>query len=168
MADPESQERLRRVMEDHGFVIRRDDDGTVPEHVATIRPVSELVPDTRLTNQRCAICVGAINPRRKVKVAEAEWAHRLCASAPQNGEWILRHWFALPLEVRRRRIILHFGLDPLACEQVPTEIEWLTFHDGGVDGLLSMEPYRRTHRRVSVVGVPNCWWSVAGERGWLG
>ena len=52
---PESLERFRRAAEEHGLVERRDEDGTVPEHVATIRPVGELEPDTRLTNERCAI-----------------------------------------------------------------------------------------------------------------
>ncbi len=160
----EGRERLRRMLTDAGLAEGRDGQA---ETSATIRPAVELAADERAENERCALCLGPLNPRRKVKVAEHQYAHRICASLPQEGEWVLRHWLATSLEVRRRRIQQHYGRDPLSGQVTATDIEWLRW-PLDADGLpIRMEVERTRQARVLTVGVPRCYWSEARARGWL-
>jgi hypothetical protein len=162
----EGLDRLRRAMEDGGLVERRDDSGVTPESFGNLRLSAQLEVDDRASNERCVICCGPMHPQRKDRVAEGQYAHGICASVEQDGEWVLRHWLALPFEVRRRRVIQHFGVDPFTCEQMPVVVEWLTFHND-VDGRPStMDVERSLPGTVPTLGVPRCWWSFATERGW--
>ncbi len=149
-------------MTEAGLIEGRTDEPA--ETVASARPAAELAPDPRADNERCAICIGPLHPRRKTRVAEGQWAHRICATLPQEGEWVIPHWLATPIEVRRRRIIMHYGVDPFACTQMATEVEWLTMPTD-VDGLPIRMDVERTRGRVLTVGVPNCYWRWARERG---
>lgn len=157
---------LRADMEAEGMIEGRDDDGVSPEVHASIRVGRDLEPDVRAENERCAICLWWMHPRRKVKVADGQYAHRLCAGQEQVDEWVLPKWLALPMAVRRQRLVQHYGIDPLSGDATPTEVEWVSYASD-VDGLpASMRVERSTHRRVPTVGVPRCWWSVAAQGGW--
>jgi hypothetical protein len=130
------------------------------------RPSVEMTDDVRSDHERCAICLGWVHRQRKVKLGDHQYAHGYCASVEQEGEWVLRHWLAEPVEVRRQRIMQHYGFDPLTEEPVTWEVEWTEVIED-VDGIPAGLDVERTNQsRIPVLGVPHCRWDIARERGW--
>lgn len=162
----EGLERLHRAMDEAGLRhgLREGEPPTVNSHTVTL---PELEPDTRLANERCCICIGPMSSLRKVRVRWHQWAHAICAGQPQIDEQVLRIWLALPIEVRRRRVIQHYGLDPMSITRMPTQIEVVSVTED-VDGVpVRIEVERSTLPRLRTMGVPRCYWAVAEEEGWI-
>jgi hypothetical protein len=123
----EGLERLRRAAEADGLIPRT---GKV-FHERTL----QLACDERLLSHRCGVCLRSIDPRNNRPIWPGEFACGACwlLRGEQAGEWVYRHWFALPAEVRRRRLAQHFGIDPATWSYAVAEVEFQRFIND-VDG----------------------------------
>ncbi len=84
----------------------------------------------------------------------------MCAHIYRPDEWVLRHWLAVPAEVRRRRLAMHFGIDPATRSVATTEVEFVTCSED-VDGLPAVLEVAHHRGRIPVFGIPECYWTAA-------
>jgi hypothetical protein len=122
----------------------------------------ELPPDGRADFQRCCICLRTLHPQRKTRLG-AEYACRCCASLFQPEPWILEYWLAVPPQVRRRRLAMHFGIDPATRSVALAEVEFTSVSED-VDGLPNVLEVSHHRGRIPTFGIPECYWSLARER----
>lgn len=170
--DPEPidpRDRLRRALEDDGGLSRYRADQPA-EVIAQHRLAVDWDDyDRRLPSHRCGVCLRDIDPRRKHKVTDVEFACGTCWELrdKQIGPKVYLHWFGICPEHRRYRLAQHYGIDPATRTASPTEIEWLRA-PLDVDGVpMTVEVERFAQGRVLTVGIPYCYWDVARERGWI-
>lgn len=163
---PEQEERLRwRKERLHELLGAENEDPSMTwdTHLSGFRFEQ---PDTRPVNERCGICLGELNPQRKVPLPDSdEYAHPVCRNLPQDHPDYVRLWLRTPIEERRLRIARQYGIDPLVVEPVHVDVaehDW-TFDADGLPSKVDT-----THPRPpGIVGVPQCYWDYARERGEL-
>jgi hypothetical protein len=160
-------DRLRRAVEVEGGLTPYRPDQPA-ENPARHRLAVDWDFDTRYPSHRCGICLRGIDPRRKHKVTEVEFACGTCWELrnEQKGPEVYLHWLGISHEHRRYRLAQHFGIDPVTRTEALTEVDWIRA-PVDADGLPITVEVERSVGRLLTVGIPRCYWSIARERGWL-